>query len=263
VGAVQSTTITDLKDNQKYLAEVRVLPAVPITEFADVLSPRLVVTAGFSTGPTPPAPPAPKLVWDAICEPSTPGLGTILNTGNATQFVIGDAPKGVAVEIEFRDATDPANLLNGPVTATADMACATSAGVNADVGACGPAVAIRECLVTDDPNHFRPVWSAEQEAAAIQRARTLWSGFSYQTFRIRYVNDSVNPPVNGAWSRTGLMVSCVDKSLCTFEQNTDRITPTNAPDWSTILGADTLCDDTKRAQQVTGVISEADCIPWH
>jgi hypothetical protein len=141
------------------------------------------------------------------------------------------------------------------------MACATTAGGNGDAGLCGPGTNLRECLVTEDPQHFRPVWTAAQEAAAIARARSLWSGFSYQTFRIRYVNDSVNPKVYGAWSRPGVIVACVDKDLCTFEQGTDRITPTNAPDWSSILGSDTLCDDLRYAQQLKGVTS--DCIPWH
>jgi hypothetical protein len=102
------------------------------------------------------------------------------------------------------------------------------------------------------------VWSKAEEDAANARARQLWGGFTFQTFRIRYKNSSQN--VQGAWSRMGIMVGCIDSNLCTWNKNGTDVEPNKSPDLATAWGIENRCDDSKYAQWLQFVTE--DCIPW-
>jgi len=264
-GAVQQFKVPNLKTNHTYTIMVNLQPidpAVPIfalyVPYGINLDSQPAVT--FTTGAAKTLA-APTLMWDVVCEPMVPGLAQLLNSGGATEFLIGDVAGADSVEMEFHDATDPNNLLNGPVTATADVACSEVAIDSATVGLCGASTKVRQCLVVAGDIHPDPAWGPANEAAAVQRARTLWGGFSYQLFRFRYNNTSQN--IKGAWSRFGEMVSCVDTSICTFNKGDDNVAPTTkAPDFATAIGAENTCDDSKFAQWLNNTPGVG-CVTWH
>jgi choice-of-anchor A domain-containing protein len=257
VGAAQSTTVTDLgalADDTSYQVKITVIPTTAITAFTDV-TPRLSVTTDFTTGAAKPIP-APVLLWDAICSPAIPGLGQSLSMEDATVFAIGDVPDIDGVEAEFYDATDPAHVKDGALAATGKMTCFT-VEKSTDLDMCGPSVIdARNCFVID--GGITRVWSQAEEDAANQRARQLWGGFTFQTFRIRYGNSSQN--VKGAWSRMGIMVGCIDQSLCTWNRNAADVGPSKAPDLAGAFGIENKCDDSKYAQWLQSATDE--CIPW-
>lgn len=257
VGTNQTTTITDLgalADDTSYQLQVTVVPATAITTFTDV-TPKLSVTADFTTGASKPIP-APALLWDSVCAPAIPNLGKLLSTEDATLFAIGDVPGIDGVEAEFYDATDPAHPTDGQLAAKAKMLCFT-VEKSTDLDMCGPSVIdARNCFVED--GGITAAWSDDQEKAANQRALNLWNGFTFQLFRIRYKNSSQN--VTGAWSRWGVMVGCVDQNVCTWNRNGDLISPSKGPDLAGALGISYKCDDSLYAQWLNNKTDE--CITW-
>jgi hypothetical protein len=258
-GAVQQMTATGLAKNTTYTLtlEVQSTPA-----YADRSAwgdpPKLTTVSKFTTAaPKPLA--APKLLWDSICSPAIPFLGAELNSEDSTQFVISDVDGADNMEVELRDATDPNHLTDGFVTATANAIC-TNAEDGAGRGLCGPPVSDRVCIMTDES--VRHVATPQQKAEADARARSLWHGFSYSLFRIRYNNKSAG--IVGDWSRFGVMLSCVDTNLCSFTKGDGLVGPVGPlPDVYTPQGVDPLCDDAKFAQWSEAVIPESDCVQWH
>jgi len=258
-GAVQQGTITALAKNTTYMLTLEVQSTPAYTDRSAWGDPPNLTTVSKFTTAAPTPLPAPKLLWDSICEPAIPGLALQLDQEGATMFMISDVAGADNVELEFRDATDPNHVTDGVVTATASAICGTPQD-GAGRGLCSPTVSARVCVVKE--GSIQPAWTPQQEAAADGRARSLWHGFRYSVFRIRYNNKS-NGTV-GEWSRFGVMLSCIDTNLCSFTRGGGLVGPVGPlPDVYTPQGVDPLCDDAKFAQWDAAVIPESDCVQWH
>ena len=151
----------------------------------------------------PPNLPAPKLIFDTVCDPA---LITSLWVDDATTFAITDVLTADTFEFEF---IDPDTL---EVTARGLAHCDVMEGSDLFC----PATADSQSLFCTIPANFSYHWSDEKENAANDFAISQRNGFRYAIFHVR-ARDSASDGA-GPYSREGLMVSCIDQTICTFDQ---------------------------------------------
>jgi hypothetical protein len=196
------------------------------------------------------------LLFDTVCDPAllTSLFHDPLTNEDVTQFVFTDVPGADEFEVEF---IDPDTSL---VSARSSLVEPSPQAANSRF--C-PATADQQAIWTEVPPlaTFSYRWSDDYERAANQFAINYRNGFRYAIFRVRAI-DTVHNRV-GPYSREGLMVSCIDQSVCTFDLMNELTVPhidVPVPNVPPLM--EETCDDVKYVQIAKGVLPPSACVAW-